>query len=359
MSFSTAELFQTSGNGSITHNGKKHSQIRKGNSVKLNNNKNNNNNNRISHRHKDSSQFVHHVPNNSTTEQQYRLYDDLQNGNNTTNDTIFQNQHIADIHNHQHHNNNNNQYITEYHPPHHYHKHNNSLASVATNHHHHARNNTISKYMLDDTLDIIDGDIPSQKDIMKDFFQGRVNNHLQQRSSTLVHHIDHDNIDNNNNNAYTPIGHQDQIAINGNNNLYDDHNDNDNTNNNNNNNISISNMGHSVNNVIGHPSFSGTMREIIGTPLDETDIINFNELENIEIEDYSDNEEETALDPMKLIAAKNNLRKNKNNKDNNSSFPDTQAITSNINKNRKKRRKHNNTKITSPLTPASVVIKGI
>ena len=57
MSFSTAELFQTS-----SSNDNK-SQIRKGNSVKINNNN-----------------FVYHVPHNSHTEH-YRFYDDVVNGN--------------------------------------------------------------------------------------------------------------------------------------------------------------------------------------------------------------------------------------------------------------------------------------
>ena len=59
---------------------------------------------------------------------------------------------------------------------------------------------TISKYMLDDTLDIVDGDIPTQKDIMNDFFQQRVNQHLQQQSSNFIDNYNENENENENNN---------------------------------------------------------------------------------------------------------------------------------------------------------------
>eukprot|EP01084_Bolivina_argentea_P311086 538434_1 len=58
------------------------------------------------------------------------------------------------------------------------HKQHNSLASISNNSNwNHGRNNTFSKYNSDDTLEVIEGNIQTQKDIMQDFFQERVNQH--------------------------------------------------------------------------------------------------------------------------------------------------------------------------------------
>ena len=348
MSFSTAELFQSTAVGAITHNGKsskpKSSIIRKGNSVKLEKKPRIiHNNNRIAHRHKDSSQFVHHVPHNSTTEQ-YRFYDDIVNGNANNNMLFQQMEQHQHQHQHQHINN---------HSRHSNHKHNNSLASNYNNvNNYHGRNGTITQYLnLDNSLDIIDGDIPiqSQKEIMKDFFEPRVNNHLQQQSSNFIENYKDDDDDD------AAAADNDNIIDHTNDHNKDQKYDNDDDNNNNNNNNTEHNR-----NILSQQSFNGTVREI-GSPFDENDVIDFNAVEQIEIEDYTDHDEETEIDPMKLIAAKNMLRKNGANNNNAIFFPDTQPITNPITKIKRKRRKHNNTAINSnisPLTPASVVIKG-
>merc|ERR1712154_22603 len=210
------------------------------------------------------------------------------------------------------------------------------LASMGTsyrNFNYHNRGNTASKYMLDDTLDVIDGDIPSQKDIMKDFFQERVNHHLQQQSNIdeHPHFVSMDLMQPTNNNEDTKNAHIKNDSF-----LY---------------------------------SQGGTMRQIIGSPIDENDVIEFNgmDMEEIEIPDYTDSDDEDQqhdIDPMKLIAAKQKLRKkqNKNNKDN-TSFPDTEQIQKKMKKKREKRR-HNTQRSPLPnmkygdITPASVIIKG-
>eukprot|EP01083_Nonionella_stella_P124361 375471_1 len=112
--------------------------------------------------------------------------------------------------------------------------------------------------------------------------------------------------------------------------------------------------------------FGGTMRRIPSaatTPLDESDLINFCDMEDIDIPDYTDDdEEEKGIDPMQLIAAKNKLNQTKNK----SQFPDTQAIKQNKSKRKRKIRKRHNNTSQSPLpqmgqigdmTPSSVVIK--
>jgi len=266
------------------------------------------------HQHKGSANFVQHVPHNSTTEQ-YRFYDDVVNGNGNH---IFQHQHVQPM-------------AAASHK-----QHNNSLASMGTsyrNFNYHNRGNTASKYMLDDTLDVIDGDIPSQKDIMKDFFQERVNHHLQQQSNIdeHPHFVSMDLMQPTNNNEDTKNAHIKNDSF-----LY---------------------------------SQGGTMRQIIGSPIDENDVIEFNgmDMEEIEIPDYTDSDDEDQqhdIDPMKLIAAKQKLRKkqNKNNKDH-TSFPDTEQIQKKMKKKREKRR-HNTQRSPLPnmkygdITPASVIIKG-
>eukprot|EP01083_Nonionella_stella_P170048 577911_1 len=226
MSFSTAELFGST-NGSMT-------QIRKGNTMKLNKSAHQGNVNatytRRRHDPQDSSAFVHHVPHNSKDDH-YRFYDDMGSNN------VFDHDHVAENNNHHHHV-----------------KHNVSMASMT-----HGRGNTFSKYLLDDTLEVIDGDIPSQKEIMNDFFEERVTTHLQQQSSRFENMEPQIQM-------MQPQQQQQQPT------QPQQHEPEDETH-------------HELD------DFGGTMRRIPSaatTPLDESDLINFCDMEDIDIPDYTD-----------------------------------------------------------------------
>jgi hypothetical protein len=110
---------------------------------------------------------------------------------------------------------------------------------------------------LDESLDVIDGDIPTQMSA----FQKRISEHLHEHFpidiSTNNHHSD---INSHNASPFSPYH--------------------------------------------------------LGTPIDETDIIAFNDMEmqDIDIPDYTDSEDERhPIDPMKLIATKRKLRSNSQN----------------------------------------------
>jgi len=274
---STAELFHTT----HTTNASPNNTQRKPSSSK--------------HRHKPSSHYVHHVPHNSHADN-YRWHEDL--------DHIRPHQHPA--------------------PHERQHQHHNSM--VDPHGHHHA--DTLTGMNLDASLEIIDGDILSQKDIMANFIEERVNLHLQQQ--TMDGSNPHSGAY-----AFHDHGHG---------------------------------HGHSHNaHAMSLASMGDRMKEsmMVGTPLSEADIINFSQVatpaDDIDIEDFEESDD--ALDPMKLIAAKNALHASPT-KQHKHRFPDTQPVSaqrgSAANGSRQTPPRMRNNTMRSPLsqigdmTPASV-----
>ena len=202
------------------------------------------------------------------------------------------------------------------------HRHHNSLASNVANHH--GRGNTMK--FLDESLDVIDGDIPifheervripSQRQVMSPRTPDPVT------PIDVIHH------------EQQQQRQREEVVMNG------------------------------AGTAISAHSMGGTMKHIIGSPLDENEVIEFED--GIEMEEYT--EDELAVDPMKLIAAKSNLKsphKAQNAPSSSSAFPDTLPMATPTSKRRADRKRRTNNTLRSPvpslaigdLTPSSVHIR--
>jgi len=327
----TAGLFSSSNGSGGAYYGKQ-PPITKGNSFKIDKSKTNPSFNispsafrqpHAPHRRNDSSQNHYHVPTNSHSEH-YPFYNDIPLHNDKE---VFPRQHVSLMSNNM---SSASVATTGVGPGPYSHKHNNSMASN-THHHNTSR-------LLDKELDIIEGDIvshiPSQKDIMTDFFKDRVEAHVHTQSLQLAHNYG----------VESTADTDTRMQLSGG--------------------SGVGGVGGGGQMYTSHTK-SGTLIEVHGTPQEETNLIGFDELQ---IEDYDSDEERRRIDPMALIRTKTELRP----KD--AQFPDTQEITAGLKSQQQhqqqqhspnnhqpnasphnKRRKRHNTART-PITPSSIVM---